>query len=267
MIDHLLRRLRQSGTLSTAAELAIQKAIDRRVRLFGAREDLFHPGDLPETVWLVTAGIACRYHFLPNGQRQITGFLLPGDLFALRAPLGMPFDHHIRSITMLETLQLERASVAAFSEPASGIGEVLCRAMALQRAISREWVLNIGQRNAMERIAHLICELFKRLQTVGLTMENRCLLPLTQIDIAEAVALTPVHVNRMLMSMTRNGWLSFQRSVLQIREMARLAEVGAFDASYLDFGAASDPGPRVSPTFRASPRTPVTGESTTAPPP
>jgi CRP-like cAMP-binding protein len=241
MVDHFIRKLRQGGALGAAAELSLRKSLDRRVRLFGAREDLFRPGDRPETVCLITAGIACRYRLLPSGQRQITGFLLPGDLFALRASLDMPFDHYLASITMLEMLQLDRSQLPSFCEPGSGIGEVLRRAMALQLAISREWVLNLGQRNAMERIAHLFCELFRRLQAVGLAIENRCLLPLTQIDVADAVALTPVHVNRMLMSMTRSGWLTFQRSVLEIHDMRRVAEVGSFDASYLD--AATTPEP------------------------
>jgi len=244
MIDQLIRRMRQGGALSAAAVTAVQTAMDRRVRLFGAREDVFRPGDIPETVCLVTAGIACRYRLLSGGQRQITGFLLPGDLFALRSALGIPYDDSIRSVTMLEMMQLERSCLASCSESTSGIGEVLQRAMALQLAISREWVLNLGQRSAMERIAHLFCELFRRLQAVGLTIENRCLLPLTQVDIADAVGLTPVHVNRMVMSMTRSGWLTFQRSVLEIRDMSRVAEVGSFDPSYLEAAATFEPATR-----------------------
>jgi CRP-like cAMP-binding protein len=245
MIDQFIRRLRQGGALSAAAELALQSCIDRRARLYGAREDLFRPGDVPATVFLVTAGIACRCRILPSGQRQITGFLLPGDLFALRASLERPFDHYIRSITTLETVQLDRSSLASFNEPRSGIAELLRRAMALQLAISREWVLNVGQRSAMERIAHLFCELFRRLEAVGLTIDNQCLLPLTQIDVADAVALTPVHVNRMVMAMTRSGWLTFQRSVLEIHDMSRLAEIGSFDAGYLQIADMPEPSSRV----------------------
>lgn len=254
MIDQFIRRWRQGGALSAAAVAAVQTAIDRRVQLFGAREELFGPGDIPQTVCLVTAGIACRYRLLPGGQRQITGFLLPGDLFALRASLGIPYDHCVRSLTMLEMLQLERSCLASCSGSTFGIGEVLHRAMALQLAISREWVLNLGQRSAMERIAHLFCELFRRLQAVGLTIENRCLLPLTQIDIADAVGLTPVHVNRMVMSMTRSGWLTFQRSVLEIRDMSRVAEIASFDGSYLEAAApTSEPGTRPGPQRRLDP--------------
>lgn len=252
MIDYLVRRLRQAGALSTGAELAIPTWMDRRVRLCGAREDVFRPQDLPETVRLITAGIACRYRFMPNGQRQITGFLLPGDLFALRSLLGAPFDHYVRSLTMLETMQLERSCLRSFTDQRSDISEVLQRAMSLQSAITREWAVNVGQRSAMERIAHLFCELFARLQTVGLTMGNRCLLPLTQVDIAEALALTPVHVNRMVMLMTRSGWLTFQRSVLQIHDMRCLTEVGGFDPTYLEVDATPAAAARSSDTHVSS---------------
>jgi CRP-like cAMP-binding protein len=124
--------------------------------------------------------------------------------------------------------------------------------MSLQSAITREWAVNVGQRSAMERIAHLFCELFARLQTVGLTMGNRCLLPLTQVDIAEALALTPVHVNRMVMLMTRSGWLTFQRSVLQIHDMRCLTEVGGFDPTYLEVDATPAAAARSSDTHVSS---------------
>jgi CRP-like cAMP-binding protein len=214
--------------------MALEQSIDRRVHVVGARKTLFGPGDIPKSVHLICAGIACRYNLLPGaGRRQITAFLLPGDLFALRACLGAPFDHHIHSLTTLETRALELPATPMFTEQTSGLAEALSRAMALQCAISREWVFNVGQRNAMERIAHLLCELFTRLQVVGLASNDRCLLPLTQIDLADALALTPVHVNRTLISMTRRGWLTFRRGVLTIHDWKLLTKIGGFDAGYL----------------------------------
>jgi len=233
MIAAFIRRCRQTGELSAAGAAALEHSIGPRMQIFGAREELFRPGDVQKTIYLVNAGIACQCSVLRDGRRQITSFLLPGDLFDVRAYLGMPFEHHVYTLSMLETMPLVLSDVTACGAGTSGLEEVLWRAVALHSAISREWVLNVGQRSAVERIAHLLCELFTRLQAVGLTFDNRCLLPLTQIDVAEAVGLTPVHVNRTLMSMTRSGCVTFHRGVLVIHDWERLAEIAGFDARYL----------------------------------
>jgi CRP-like cAMP-binding protein len=247
MIEQLIRRIRQVAELTAAAEVALAQSVGRHAHVFGARESLFRPGDVPKTIHLISAGIACRCSLLPGGRRQITGFLLPGDLFAVRAYLNARFDHHIRTVTMLETMPLELPKVTTAGELASELAEPLLRTTAMQSAISREWLINVGQRSAGERIAHLLCELFTRLQVVGLTIGDQCLLPLTQIDLADALALTPVHVNRTLMSMTRSGWLSFRRGVLTIPDLHRLEEIGGFDAGYLQGG------PRIKPTAAVEP--------------
>lgn len=100
-------------------------------------------------------------------------------------------------------------------------------------AISRQWLINLGARNATERCGHLLCELFTRLTTVGLARDTSCSLHLTQADMADALALTPVHLNRTLKKLRETGWVTWRAGVLYIHDFAALSEYCEFDAHYL----------------------------------
>jgi CRP-like cAMP-binding protein len=103
-------------------------------------------------------------------------------------------------------------------------------------AIQREWTLNLGQRTAYERIAHLFVELFLRLEVVGLTNGGSCEFPLTQNDIADATGLTAVHVNRTLQDLRRDGLVELQSRVLTIPDMKALKNAALFNENYLHLG-------------------------------
>ena len=94
-------------------------------------------------------------------------------------------------------------------------------------------MLNVGQRTAFERIAHLVCELFLKLEAVGLTQGFRCDWPLTQADLADATGLTSVHVNRTLQQLRREGLIEIAGRKLAILNLARLQSVASFNPHYL----------------------------------
>jgi CRP-like cAMP-binding protein len=100
---------------------------------------------------------------------------------------------------------------------------------AFRQALLREWLLNIGRRSAMERIAYLMCEIFLRLRRSGLGESNACPFPLTQVDIADAVGLTAVHVNRMLKEMRRLGMIRQDKGRLTIPDLRALQREAALD--------------------------------------
>jgi CRP-like cAMP-binding protein len=100
-------------------------------------------------------------------------------------------------------------------------------------ATQREWLLNVGQRSAHERLAHLLVEIYLRLRTVGLAHDGRCDFPLTQTDLAEVSGLTSVHVNRMLQELRSEGLIELERKQLHIPEIERLMEVAMFNSDYL----------------------------------
>jgi CRP-like cAMP-binding protein len=103
----------------------------------------------------------------------------------------------------------------------------------VQHSISREWLLNVGHRSSFERISHLFCEVYARLDAVGLASDQSCDVPLTQTEIADALAISPVHVNRTLMELRHTGLVSFHGKRLVIHEMAALRRAAGFNPTYL----------------------------------
>jgi CRP-like cAMP-binding protein len=105
--------------------------------------------------------------------------------------------------------------------------------MVAEQSITREWIANVGHRTAYERVAHLFCELFLRLQQVGLTRIDRCTLPLTQRELGDALALSPVHVNRVLRQMRLDRLVTFRYGELILQDPAGLRAAAGFDPTYL----------------------------------
>lgn len=72
-------------------------------------------------------------------------------------------------------------------------------------SIFREWVTNVGRRDARTRIAHLLCEFSLRLKLAGLGEQGAYELPMSQEQVADATGLTPVHVNRTIKGLENDG--------------------------------------------------------------
>src|SRR3712207_3458341 len=107
-------------------------------------------------------------------------------------------DHSIGTITRVRLAEIPRDAILDITEQHPRITRALWWEMLVQVAIQREWTVNLGQRTGLERLAHLLCELFIRLRAVGLTQGNTVRLPVTQVDLGDATGLSNVHVNRVL---------------------------------------------------------------------
>jgi CRP-like cAMP-binding protein len=103
----------------------------------------------------------------------------------------------------------------------------------MKQAIAREWLVNVGNRTAFERVSHLFCEIHERLKIVGLTAENSFELPLTQAELADTLALSAVHVNRTLMELRRLKLVTFQNRHAIIHDYPGLMTAAGFDPAYL----------------------------------
>jgi CRP-like cAMP-binding protein len=142
-------------------------------------------------------------------------------------------DHTIAAVTRIKVAIITPAQMDELTSNHPRITQALLWHELVSVAIQREWLLNIGQRSAHERIGHLLLEMYLRLQTVGLTANGRCDFPLTQTDLAEATGLTPVHVNRMLQELRSEGLIELERKQLRILDVERLMNVAMFNPDYL----------------------------------
>lgn len=207
--------------------------ISSNIHFAKAGTDLIKEGDRPEVVYLLVDGWACRYKVLSDGRRQIMAYLLPGDLCDSHGFILKEMDHSIGLLSDAKIARISREKVlAAFSERPA-LARALWWSTLVDLATLREWIVNIGQRDAYHRIAHMFVEVWIRLRTVGLTDGGSLEMPLTQAEVGDTMGLTPVHVNRVMQRLRADGLVTLRSGRLVIPDIKRLMDVTHFEANYL----------------------------------
>lgn len=232
MPQHLIYKLERFTRLSDE-DRQVLKALARKVRLIEAGVDIIQEGDRPETVNLFLDGWACRYKQLGDGRRQIVAFFVPGDLCDIHIYVLREMDHAIAAITPVRLATVPREILLDTMDRHPRITRALWWESLVNAAIQREWTVNIGRRTALERLAHLFCELFLRLRAVGLAEGSTCPFPLTQLELADATGLTNVHVNRTLKEMRNAGLILLNSRQLTVPDLAALQKAALFNPNYL----------------------------------
>jgi CRP-like cAMP-binding protein len=236
-VHPLVRKLSNFSALSQEEREAVLRATGA-VSSFRSGDDIVQRGDLTGGVRLIIEGFACRYKILEDGRRQILGYLLPGDLCDLHVFLLRRMDHSIAAMTASRVAVIPESSVLAFTERYPNLTRALWWTTLLDEAIAREWVVNLGQRTAYERAAHLFCEIYYRLRAIGLLNGDSYHLPLTQTALGDTLGLSNVHVNRTLQELRGQRLISFKSGMLTIHDLPKLERVGFFSADYLHLDAA-----------------------------
>ncbi|HEV2530082.1 Crp/Fnr family transcriptional regulator [Phenylobacterium sp.] len=237
MPNPLVRKLEHGARLSRD-EQALLEALISRPQAVEAHCDLIAEGEAPEHVHLVLEGFACRYKILPDGSRQIMAWLLPGDLCDLHVSLLGEMDHGIATLTPSSICFLPRNRLEALAEDRPSLMRALWWATLVDEAILREWLVTMGRRPAHERIAHMFCEVRRRLDAVGLAPGAVMDFPLSQTDLADSAGLSPVHVNRMVQQLRDEGLIAWRGRVLQVLKVIELEAFAGFDPNYLHLSAA-----------------------------
>jgi len=219
--------------LSPADRAVLERAASERVRSFGPRVDIAREGDRPKDVQLILSGWACRYKQLEDGRRQVVSFFLPGDICDLNIFILREMDHSIGTITPVSIADLSRDFFDQIGAGHPRIVTAFWWESLVNSAIQREWTMNLGQRTASERMAHLLCEILVRLRLAGLTQADSCDFPLTQADLADATGLSKVHVNRTLQELRSAGLIVLKGKTLVVPNLGRLMNAGLFNANYL----------------------------------
>jgi CRP-like cAMP-binding protein len=223
----------EAFTRLSSDDKAALAEVSNNVRFVDARRDLISEGDKPRHVHLILDGWACRYKLMPDGKRQIVSFCLAGDFCDVNAFILRYMDYSVGALTRLKLAKITSEDMTRLINTHPRIAQALWWHELVVAATQREWTLNVGQRNAYERIAHLLVEIYMRLEAVGRAQDGRCDFPLTQNDLAQATGLTAVHVNRTLQELRRDRLIELDRKRLQILDLERLMEVSMFNPNYL----------------------------------
>lgn len=234
--ETLVKAVGTFAPLSVEEQFALRDAAHGALRIFGPKRDIVREGNQPKGVFLIENGWACRYKALADGRRQIINVLLPGDIVDLNLDLVTVMDHSISALSRVEIIELapNRLRSAMYGHPT--LLEAIYWRQMVDAATAREWICNVGRRTAIERMAHLLCELYTRLRSVGLTADGRFQLLMTQGDLADATGLTPVHTNRMMKELREAGLIEYHSRWLTLLDVNRLKSIGQFDDNYLHLG-------------------------------
>jgi CRP-like cAMP-binding protein len=162
---------------------------------------------------------------------------MPGDFVDLHNSLPRSADHSIEALTAATGafIAIETIKEIAFSRPA--VGQAMWYETLVDASIFREWTLNVGRRDALTRTAHMLCEFALRMEAAGLGDKLGFELPMTQAELADALGLTAIHLNRRLKVLREEKLIAYDKRAVRILDFPRLAQVGDFDPRYLHMGA------------------------------
>lgn len=232
MENRFIDKLRGFTQLAPDAVLALAQATSSP-RSVGRKTDLIREGDRPGPVFVVLDGWACRYKIMPNGLRQVLAYLMPGDCCDLHVGLLAEMDHSIQTITPCRVATVQREEMDAVMERHPTIAKAMYVGQLVDEGTMRAWISSMGRRTSIERVAHLMCELYLRALNVGLAVDDCLTLPLSQLLLADSLGMTPVHLNRVLKELRTRGAMSLQRGSLTIKDPVLLIQIAGFDENYL----------------------------------
>lgn len=232
LLQPFFRKLQRRDALGPAEQRAIAEAADERL-VFGNGETLVLEGSRPVRSMLLTGGYTSRFRMLPEGQRQLMAIHVPGDFVDLHSFLLKEMDHSVGALGPCTIITFPHERLLRLTERFPHLTRLLWLLTVLDGSVHREWLVGMGRLSAIERTAHLLCELYSRLSSISLASDNQFNLPFTQATLADAVGISTVHVNRVLQELRQGGYVSWDGGMLRMLDWERLKTLAKFDDRYL----------------------------------
>jgi len=228
----LVRKLESIFSLTESERQAL-RGLPMQIMSLKANQDVVREGDRPSRCCLFLEGVGCTYKVTADGRRQIVAFNIPGSIPDLQSLHLETLDTGVGTLDPCTVGFIDHEVLRDLCDRFPRIAAAFWRKALIDAAIYREWVINIGQRDAYKRLAHLLCEMVVRLKAVGLASDQACHLPVTQAELGDALGISTVHVNRVLQQMRADGLVRTKGSTLTIPDWRALKQAGEFDPVYL----------------------------------
>jgi CRP-like cAMP-binding protein len=232
MRNPFILRLSRGGELGSDDCAFLEHMVRNTVQVPADRQ-LQSEGDEPQALHVILGGLACRYKILPDGRRQILAFLVPGDPCDFQVSLLPRLDHNLATLAPSLVASVPRHEIETAISDLPALARAFAFSTLLDVSVLREWLVNVGRRNAYERMAHLLWEMYLRHALVGMVSEDAFHLPLTQADLADALGLSTVYVNKTIMRLRASGIIETDRRQIRILKPDELSAIAGFDGSYL----------------------------------
>lgn len=232
----MVRRLERRSPLSEADRQALLR-LPHTVRKLPAGGHVVRDGDTADYCCLLLSGFAYRYKISGGGGRQIISIHMAAEFVDLQNSFLRVADTSVQTLTEAEVAVIPHTAIQELALGNPAVARALWIDTLIDASIFREWVVNVGRRDSRARVAHLLCEFALRLEAAGLSRSHRYELPMTQEQLADAVGLTSVHVNRVLKQLGEEGLISRDRRTVTIEDWKRLREAGDFNERYLHHDA------------------------------
>jgi CRP-like cAMP-binding protein len=229
LVDRLAHRVNLD-----AEERAAILALPFTIKVVERAQYIVRERELAKQSCLMLSGYSIRSKVTATGSRQIVAIHMKGEAVDLQNSMLHVADHSVQMLTSGKIALIPREAIVQLTLERPKIGHAMWIDTLVDGSIFREWIMNVGRRDARTRLAHLLCEFALRLKLAGLGQDNYYELPMTQEQLADATGLTSVHVNRIMKLLEAEGLIarSTPRSI-EIGDWRRLAEAGDFDSNYL----------------------------------
>ncbi len=207
--------------------------LPHRIERFDAGSYLIREGTHPDTCPVILDGFTFRQKLTVFGSRQIISLQIPGDMIDVQNLFLDESDHNVQSLSTVTVAHIRQSTLEHLLLSRPHIARAIWIQALVEASIYREWIVNIGRRDARTRIAHFLCEFCIRLKAIGLARDDSFELPMTQEHLADCTGLTPVHVNRVLKQLSDTGLIVRNKRHIMVAKWAELAHEADFSQRYL----------------------------------
>jgi CRP-like cAMP-binding protein len=232
--DRIIARLSRRHRLNEGDRRNI-RALALEVRQLDASSHLVREGQRPQHCAFLIDGVAYRQKLTVDGRRSLCSLQVPGDFVDLQNIFLRESDHDVQALTAVVVAEIPIADLRLLADARPAVARAMWIDALIEGSIAREWLLNVGRRDARTRLAHLLCEFSTRLQATGLAPDRSFDLPMTQEQLGDALGLTAVHVNRVLKGLETSGLITRRKRQVSIADWPGLRRAADFNDRYLHF--------------------------------
>ena len=227
LADRLTSLIELSGD-----DLELLARMPSSIRSFASHHDIWRKNDEPSVCCVLLQGYVC-WKDTDAGAGQITSIYVPGDVPNLYTMVSPAVTATLCTLSPVVAAFVPHAFFREAKAESARLAHALTLTSLAETATLRTWLTNLGSRDSLSRVAHLICEITVRLRAVGLGRDLRFPSPFTQPDLAAICGISPVHANRTIQELRRRALLHWHSRTIAVNDWAGLVRLADFNADYL----------------------------------